>query len=403
MLDVSQRDRDLLRLGYPPEDIQLLNVITIGQSVWEDFVVEHYLAQGGYIEDGYSQMKIILGRPGAGKTHLLRRLIARARHLGYLSVLLRASELRLQHIDALYAAVASHVEMEDLAHRLASRVVAEVGYDLEDVPTSTTFLTWVVHEHNRIDSLVKREIAEVLGAFFKHERIDPNFSLAFTQLASDILGTHPLAGEDRQLVLRWLRAHRLRAEELHRIHLARPIDRLNARDMLHALADFVRQQGYGGLFVVIDEMEDLPCGRDPQRNRLKYGSVALADAYQSLREMVDNLPSVAGLFIVLAGQPDFLELPRGIKSYDALWLRIQHEVISPWFNRFAQVVDLDRAVQANLAPEQVRELSQRLEGLGFRTCLPDDGTVQEILMSAGGAGLYRRLMTALLRDEGRRG
>ena len=41
--------------------------------------------------------------------------------------------------------------------------------------------------------------------------------------------------------------------------------------------------------------------------------------------------------LVLAGQPEFLELPRGIKSYDALWLRIQHEILSPWFNRFAQV------------------------------------------------------------------
>src|SRR3989304_2154621 len=107
MPDVSQRDRDLLRLGYPPEDPQLLEAITIGPSIWEDFVVEHYLAQGGYIQDGYSQMKIILGRPGAGKTHLLRRLVARAHDLGYLSVLLSASELRLPHIDALYAAIAS--------------------------------------------------------------------------------------------------------------------------------------------------------------------------------------------------------------------------------------------------------------------------------------------------------
>lgn len=403
MPDVSQRDRDLLRLGYPPEDPQLLDAITVGQSVWEEFVVEHYLAQGGYIADGYSQMKIILGRSGAGKTHLLRRLIARAHALGYLSVLLSASDLRLQHIDALYAAIASHVDVEDLAVRLARRVVAGLGYKLEDIPVGTTFLAWVVQEHNRIDSRVKRDIEEVLGRFFKRERIDPNFSLAFTQLASDILGTHPLAEEDRQLVLRWLRAHRLRAEELRHIHLARPIDRLNARDMLHALADFVRQQGYGGLVVAVDQMEDLPLGRDVQRNRPKYGSVALADAYQSLREMVDNLPSVSGLFIVLAGQPDFLDLPRGIRSYDALWIRIQHEVISPWFNRFAQVVDLDRAVQQHLAPKDVQELSQRLNNLGLRTRTLDEATVQEILMSAGGNGVYRRLMTAVIQDDGQRG
>jgi hypothetical protein len=397
-LRVTQHDRDLLRLGYPPNDPQVLDTMTVGKAAWETFVVDRYLAPGGYIADGHSQMKLMIGRPGSGKTHLLRRLTGQARRLGYIEALLSATDLRLQHIDSLYAAIAAHVDLEELAQRLARRTATELGYDLTDVPSNTSFLAWTVREHHRIDVLIRRDVQEVLGRMFMYERVDPNFSLAFTQLALDILGTHPLPSEEHDALLRWLRGDNLRSAELHRVHLSRRIDRYNARDMLHALAGFVRRQGYAGLFIALDHMEDVPLGRDATSGRLRYGTVALAGVYQSLREMVDNLPMIPGMMLVLAGQPEFLELPRGIKSYDALWLRIQHEILSPWFNRFAQVVDLDRALQAHLTLDDVRSLSQGLTELGTETRLLDQVPVEEILATRAGDGVYRRLMREILVD-----
>jgi hypothetical protein len=402
-LVLQQSDKDLLRLGYPPEQPEVLDAMTVGQSAWEAFVLDQYLKPGGYIASGYSQMKFILGRPGAGKTHLLRCLSQQAVRLGYVAAYIRASDIRFQHIDSTYAAIAQRVDMDELARRLAHRVVEKLGYDLDQVPANRTFLSWVVQERQRIDTLVKRDVEQILGDLFKRERVDPNFSLAFTQLASAILGIRYLSREDRDLLLRWLRGEKLRAIELHRICLARGIDRYNARDTLHALADFVRQQGFIGLFVTIDQMEDLPLGRNPETQRLKYGNAALADAYQSLREMVDDLPSVPGMMIVLAGQRDFLELPRGIKSYDALWLRIQHEVISSRFNRFGQLVDLDRAVAGNLKPEDARLLHEHLTALGMETRPFDEVRVRSVMAMLAGDGVYRRLMNEILADNPARG
>ena len=50
----------------------------------------------------------------------------------------------------------------------------------------------------------------------------------------------------------------------------------------------------------------------------------------------------------------------GVKSYQALWLRIQNEVISTRFNAFADIVDLDRYGEETYTPEQLVSMSEKL-------------------------------------------
>lgn len=149
-------------------------------------------------------------------------------------------------------------------------------------------------------------------------------------------------------------------------------------------------------------MEDLVVGRKPGGG-FKYGNVGLSDSYQSLRDLIDSLPSVPGLMIVLAGQHEFLERPRGIKSYDALWLRIQHEVISPAFNRFAQVVDLDKAVPLGLTATDVLSLHEQLIAIEMPSHVPDESAVHDILSAAAGDGNFRRLLVMMTSPDNGKG
>ena len=71
-MQANDYDRDLLRMGQPPQNLQLLDWLTVAQDIWEDFAIKEYLDQ--YIADGGSQVKVVIGKPGSGKTHLLRRL-----------------------------------------------------------------------------------------------------------------------------------------------------------------------------------------------------------------------------------------------------------------------------------------------------------------------------------------
>lgn len=390
----TQQDLDLLRLGQPPEDGELLDAITVGKPVWEDFVVEYYLERGAYVADGYSQLKFLLGRPGSGKTHLLRRLARRAEELHYLPVLLSAKELRLQYVNDIYTAVMRRVNLDELITRLANRVIRELGYDPGELPAGQTFLEWSVQAKNHIPELVRRDVRDTLGRIFKRERTEPSFSLATTQLTSDILGTHPRTPEDKNTIVRWLHGEKLLAAELNRVFIPRSVDRYNAREMFRAFASFTRQQGYTGLFLAIDEMEDLLAKR-PETGRFKYGRVALTDVYQSIREFIDDLPDIPATLVIFAGRSELLwDEQRGIQSYDALWLRIQHEVVAPIFNPFAQLVDLDRGVRACLSMDEAKELCSRLRPLGGRPM--DDTQIQEILSADGGDGVFRRLVQRAL-------
>jgi hypothetical protein len=51
---------------------------------------------------------------------------------------------------------------------------------------------------------------------------------------------------------------------------------------------------------------------------------------------------------------------RGLKSYQALWMRIQNEIEGKRFNRFADIVDLDRLIDEVYTPENILKMSALL-------------------------------------------
>ena len=48
----------------------------------------------------------------------------------------------------------------------------------------------------------------------------------------------------------------------------------------------------------------------------------------------------------------------GLKSYQALWMRIQNEIVGERFNRFADMVDLDRLAAQEYSPEVIVAISE---------------------------------------------
>ena len=73
----------------------------------------------------------------------------------------------------------------------------------------------------------------------------------------------------------------------------------------------------------------------------------------------------------------------GLKSYQALWMRIQNEIVGEQFNRFADIIDMDRLGHEIFDTESLRNLAQKLVMIagenGAEASMPDDETLMELL------------------------
>lgn len=145
--------------------------------------------------------------------------------------------------------------------------------------------------------------------------------------------------------LRWLRGEfSTRTEARQALGVRTIVDDDNVYDALKLLAAFVRLAGYGGLFVVFDELVNL--------YKLQSAQARNQNFEQVLRILNDVLQgNVRGLGLALGGTPEFLlDTRRGLYSYQALQSRLAE-------NAFAKggLVDLSGPVirLQNLTPEDM--------------------------------------------------
>jgi hypothetical protein len=88
----------------------------------------------------------------------------------------------------------------------------------------------------------------------------------------------------------------------------------NAKEMLRCLSAFVRYRGFGGIMIMLDEVENVL--HAPERSR--------RESYTVLRELIDNVDDRHGMTNVcfyIAGTPDLFEGEKGLLEYEALAAR----------------------------------------------------------------------------------
>ena len=166
--------------------------------------------------------------------------------------------------------------------------------------------------------------------------------------------------------LRWLRAEfATRTEARDALGVRTIIDDAGVYDHLKLLSVFVREAGYGGLLVVLDEMANL--------YRLVNSRSRNSNYEQILRILNDVLQGTAtGFGVLMAGTPEFLhDTRRGLYSYEALRSRLAE-------NTFARdgLVDLSGPVipLSNLAPEELFVLLANIRRVFHSGDQPGDGT-----------------------------
>jgi hypothetical protein len=310
------------------------------------------------IADGGSALRFIIGEYGAGKTFFLNliRIIALEKKLVTIQADF-APDRRLYATGGrarnLYAEAIRNMATRNRPEGGALESVVEV------------FITGAKDDANKAGRTPDDEIRRKLASL--RELVD---GYDFAEVVAKYWQALEQDDDNRKsAALRWLRGeYTTKTDARAALGVRNIIDDSSIYDHWKLLARFVRIAGYGGLLVVLDELDTLYKLQSSKARELNYDQV--------LRILNDVLQGQCeGLGFVLGGTPEFLLNPRrGLFSHPALQSRLAE-------NTFARgdLIDLSGPVirLQNLSAEDFYVLLGNIRnvfagGDPKRNLVPDD-------------------------------
>ncbi len=311
------------------------------------------------ISDGGSAFRLIIGDYGSGKTFFLSVVRAIALENKLVTVNADLSPDRRIHASAGQARNLYSELMRNMATRnkpdgsaLTSVVEKFITEAMKEADTSGKSINSIIHE--KLASLSELvggyDFAKVIEAYWiGHEKDD------------EIL---------KASAIKWLRAeYSTKTDARNDLGVRTIISDASFYDALKLMSLFVRQAGYQGLLVNLDEMVNL--------YKLNNTTARTSNYEQILRILNDCLQGSAEyLGFLLGGTPEFLLDPRkGLYSYEAL----QSRLVDNSFAKQAGVIDYSSPALhlASLTPEELYILLKNLrhvyaEGDETKYLVPDE-------------------------------
>ncbi len=294
------------------------------------------------IADGGAAFRLIIGEFGAGKSFFLQLIRSIALEKGLVTIHADLSPDRRLHASGGQARNLYAELMRNLSTRtkpdgnaltsVVERFITEARKQAES--SGSTVAAVIKDRLSHLSELVGGyDFAQVVAAYWTGYEHDND------QLKAD--------------AVRWLRGEfTTKTDARNALNVRTIVDDTNVYDHFKLLSLFVRQAGYSGLLVNIDEMVNL--------YKLPSQKARVSNYEQILRMLNDCLQGSAEYIgFLLGGTPDFLLDPRkGLYSYEALHSRLAENS----FARAAGVIDYSGPTLylANLAPEELLILLRNL-------------------------------------------
>ncbi|TCN83997.1 ATP-binding protein [Shewanella fodinae] len=304
--------------------------------------VEALLKDIERISDGGSSIRFIIGEFGSGKSFFLQLIRTIALEKGLVTIHADLSPDRRLHATGgqarnLYAELVRNLSTRTKpeGNALTSVVERFITEARKQADATSKSVTEIIEEQlSHLSELVGGyDFAKVIGAYWEGYEQDNE------QLKSD--------------AVRWLRGEiTTKTDARNSLGVRTIVDDASVYDHFKLLSLFVRQAGYNGLLINLDEMVNL--------YKLSSQKARVSNYEQILRILNDCLQgSAEHIGFLLGGTPDFLLDPRkGLYSYEALHSRLAENS----FARSAGVIDYSSPTLhlANLAPEELLILLRNL-------------------------------------------
>jgi hypothetical protein len=280
---------------------------------------------------GRGGFKAVRGEYGTGKTFFGRWLQERTRARGFAAteVQINETETPLHRLETVYRRLVEHLGTADTASGAFRGVIDGWFYALEqDVLADASIDPDDAEELlSRTDALMEARIAAIRNSA-------PAFSAVLRTYR------HALAAGDGMLadgLISWLAGQPNVAATVKRAAGVKgELDHFGATNFLVGLLTILRDSGYSGLVMVLDEVETLQRMRTDTREK----------GLNALRQWIDEIDAgrYPGLYLVVTGTPAFFDGPQGVQRLSPLAQRLHVDFATD--RRF----DSPRAVQIRLAP-----------------------------------------------------
>lgn len=300
----------------------------------------------GYVDEGGAAVKFVVPPDDPSASVFLETFTRRAAAEGYTVARVDAALTRVHLLEQVFFEIARQIDWDELATVATGKAVAAAGYPVP--PTGSLSLDSLA-SHYRVDAReLKRDVDRQLQEQVQRDYgMVQEFRTAMLRLCQAQLHSGQVVDAEHAAVLDWLRGDLRQISVLKSALIFRRIGRHNARHVLFSLAHWLAVNDRAGLALVLD-IRRLGFARRPspeERQGHYYTKASLLDAYEVLRQLIDNTDEMASCMAMVLASPAFLSEPsRGLDAYQALKLRIFDEVRDAnRDNPFSSLVRLDAA------------------------------------------------------------
>jgi hypothetical protein len=349
-MDISRERRGeiiaALRKGTVPQ--RGLDFLAVGLARFESTIAEEManVAQGGAV------FKAVRGDYGCGKTFFARWVQENAKKRGFATAEVQISETEtpLHRLETVYRRAMEQLSTADCFLGAFRSIIDGWFYGLEeDVlaegninPSDDAALA------RRADELLEQRLVEIT-------RATPQFAAALrtyraAQRHNDHATAEGLAG--------WLAGQPHVAASIKRAAgIKGDVDHFAALSFLRGLLLILKDSGYSGLVLVLDEIETLQRVRGDVREK----------GLNALRQLIDDIDGgrFPKLFLFTTGTPAFFDGPQGVQRLEPLAQRLHVDFkTDPRF-------DNPRAVQLRLASfdhDRLVEVGNKVRDLFVMDC-----------------------------------
>jgi hypothetical protein len=280
----------------------------------------------GFIPAGGAAVKLLVGGPDELDSAAARLADLAARH-GMLSARVDSAATRLHMLQDVFFAVAASLDFPALVQRFLEQTFERNGYPWPR-PGTAMSMTELADAFGVAEPILARNRDQWLTpALLQDRNMARDMRSAIYRLC--LARLEPAGGDPlwSDTVLQWLRGEKVPAALLRGCEIGGRINRTTARGALTSLCHWVRKAGSAGLLLVLDLRHALR-PPNPAMAGLRYTPAALMDAYEVLRELIDDAEHLPGLLTVVLAGPELTgdDPRRSLGQYAALKMRVWPDV-----------------------------------------------------------------------------